>query len=268
VLVCAALLWFFVLVPWTFHGLTTALNDNNVGRALYQEGLESSDLAKSTELFSQAATAFRRALAVSRRQQLPQQWAQTQNNLGQALYNQGIRSEGAIAMELLGQAVAAYRSALEVYTREQLPQQWAMTKINLKDLLEKLGDLKRAQGDLASAVSSYKEGLAIAQKLAALDPANTEWQRDLAVIESALREIEGRQSEKLSTFVPSIATARLSIPVRLADENVTLLQLADRLSEALRDAGYEGKCSYYWLDDRHGPGFRHRHAHRIHPARW
>lgn len=97
VLVCAALLWFFVLVPWTFHGLS---------RALYQEGLESSDLAKSTELFSQAATAFRRALAVSRRQ--------------------------------------------------QLPQQWAMTKINLKDLLEKLGDLKRAQGDLASAVSSYK----------------------------------------------------------------------------------------------------------------
>jgi hypothetical protein len=47
----------------------------------------------------------------------------------------------------------------------------------------------------------------------------------------------------------------VSIPVRLADENVTLLQLADRLSEALRDAGYEGKCSYYWLDDRHGPGF-------------
>jgi hypothetical protein len=46
-----------------------------------------------------------------------------------------------------------------------------------------------------------------------------------------------------------------AIPVRLAGENVTLQQLADRLSEALKDAGYAGKCSYYWLDDLHGPGF-------------
>ena len=51
------------------------------------------------------------------------------------------------------------------------------------------------------------------------------------------------------SFAPEV------IPVRLAGENVTLQQLADRLSDALKDAGYEGKCSYYWLDDLHGPGF-------------
>jgi len=59
---------------------------------------------------------------------------------------------------------------------------------------------------------------------------------------------------ELPTFFPPPATDRFPIPVRLAGENVTLQQLADRLSEALKDAGYAGKCSYYWLDDLHGPG--------------
>src|SRR5271166_3744661 len=60
---------------------------------------------------------------------------------------------------------------------------------------------------------------------------------------------------ELPTFFPPRATDRFPIPVGIADENVTLQQLADRLSQALKDAGYEGKCSYYWLDDLHGPGF-------------
>src|SRR5271165_912085 len=60
---------------------------------------------------------------------------------------------------------------------------------------------------------------------------------------------------ELPTFFPPRATDRFPIPVHLAGENATLQQLADRLNEALKDAGYEGKCSYYWLDDLHGPGF-------------
>ena len=43
----------------------------------------------------------------------------------------------------------------------------------------KIGDVQTAQGDLASALSSYKEGVEIAQKLAVRDPANTEWKIDL-----------------------------------------------------------------------------------------
>jgi hypothetical protein len=77
VLVCAASLWFFVLVSRIFHRVTAELTENNIGRALYQQALES-DPVKSTEHFSQAVAAFRRALAVSSREQLPQQWAQTQ----------------------------------------------------------------------------------------------------------------------------------------------------------------------------------------------
>jgi TPR repeat protein len=70
-----------------------------------------------------------------------------------------------------------------------------------------------------------------------------------SLVESSARGVE------LPTFFPPRATDRFPIPVRLASDNATLQQLADRLSEALKDAGYEGKCSYYWLDDLHGPGF-------------
>jgi len=63
------------------------------------------------------------------------------------------------------------------------------------------------------------------------------------------------QRQELPTFFPPRATDRFLIPIRLAGRNVTLEQLADRLTSALNVAGYEGKCSYYWLDDLHGPGF-------------
>ena len=41
--------------------------------------------------------------------------------------------------------------------------------------------MQRAQGELPSALSSYKQGLAIAQKLAARDPANAQWKTDLVI---------------------------------------------------------------------------------------
>jgi hypothetical protein len=46
---------------------------------------------------------------------------------------------------------------------------------------EKIGDVDSAQGDLPSALSSYKEGLQIRQKLAARDPGNAQWQTDLVI---------------------------------------------------------------------------------------
>jgi hypothetical protein len=91
--------------------------------------------------------AYRSALEVYTREQLPQDWAQTQNNLGNSLQAQGIRSGGAQSAELLAQAVAAYRSALEVRTREQLPQDWAQTQNNL-------GNALKAQGILSGGAQS------------------------------------------------------------------------------------------------------------------
>jgi predicted Zn-dependent protease len=44
-----------------------------------------------------------------------------------------------------------------------------------------VGNVQVAQGDLVGALKSYKDGLAIAERLAKSDPGNAEWRRDLAV---------------------------------------------------------------------------------------
>ena len=63
--------------------------------------------------------AYRNALEVRTRTQLPQDWAATQNNLGIAREDLAGQSEGPRAAAYLEQAAGAYRHALEVRTREQ-----------------------------------------------------------------------------------------------------------------------------------------------------
>jgi hypothetical protein len=79
--------------------------------------------------------AYRSTLEVFTREQLPKDWAMTQNNLGNTLSQQGIRTGGLQATELLRQAVEAYRSVLGVYNRQELPRDWAMTQNNLGSAL-------------------------------------------------------------------------------------------------------------------------------------
>ena len=93
-------------------------------------------------------------------EQAPQEWAMTQNNLGNALRLQGERAEGAEGARLLGEAVPACREALKVYTREQSPQQWATIQNNLGNALSSQGE--RAEGAegvrlLGEAVAAYRE---------------------------------------------------------------------------------------------------------------
>ncbi len=45
----------------------------------------------------------------------------------------------------------------------------------------RIGDVLVAQGKLDEALARYRDGLAVCERLAAADPANTEWQRDLSV---------------------------------------------------------------------------------------
>ena len=46
---------------------------------------------------------------------------------------------------------------------------------------QKIGDVLRDQGDLAGALEAYRESLAVRRRLAAADPSNAGWQRDLTV---------------------------------------------------------------------------------------
>ena len=45
----------------------------------------------------------------------------------------------------------------------------------------KIGDVLKAQGNLAEALKSFRDGLAIAERLAQTDPGNAGWQVDLVV---------------------------------------------------------------------------------------
>lgn len=59
----------------------------------------------------------------------------------------------------------------------------------------KVGDVLVAQGNLAPALDSYRASLAIFERLAAADPGNAEWQRDVIVSNVKLAEIVGRAGE-------------------------------------------------------------------------
>ena len=84
----------------------------------------------------EAVEAYRNALTVYTRDDLPQAWATIQNNLGLALAALGERQGGPVGLQRLVEAVEAYRNALTVATRDDLPQPWARTQGNLGRALQ------------------------------------------------------------------------------------------------------------------------------------
>ena len=102
----------------------------SLGNSLQEAGIRTKG-ADIQNFLRDAVTAYREALTVRTKEQLPQDWAGTQNNLGNVLREQGIRTGGEAGANLLAEAVTAYRAALTIYTKEQLPQDWAGTQNNL-----------------------------------------------------------------------------------------------------------------------------------------
>ncbi|TBR60008.1 hypothetical protein B4U84_03655, partial [Westiellopsis prolifica IICB1] len=100
--------------------------------------------------------AYESALEVYTREAFPQDWAMTQNNLGNA-YLYRILGERANNLEY---AIAAYESALEVRTREAFPQQWATTQNNLGNAYSNRILGERAN-NLEYAIAAYKSALEV-----------------------------------------------------------------------------------------------------------
>ena len=59
------------------------------------------------------------------------------------------------------------------------------------DAYSLVGDVAQARGDLAGAEQAFSQYLAIFQRLAALDPANTDWQQGLADAQSRIADKDG-----------------------------------------------------------------------------
>ena len=67
-----------------------------------------------------------------------------------------------------------------------------------------------AQGDLAGALTSYRDGLAIADRLAKADPGNAGWQRDLSVSYEKIGDVQVAQGDlagALKSYRDSLAIA-------------------------------------------------------------
>ncbi|MCB1372313.1 MAG: hypothetical protein KDJ83_15585 [Rhodobacteraceae bacterium] len=74
----------------------------------------------------------------------------------------------------LNGALAAYETALEFARRDG-----AVRDVSVA--LDSIGDVRVAQGDLPGALDAYDEGLGIRRDLAARDPGNAGWARDVVV---------------------------------------------------------------------------------------
>ena len=105
------------------------------------------------------------------------------------------------------------------------------------------GDLQVAQGNIAGALASYRQALAIAQqRLVAADPANEKWQRDLSVGQSKIGNmlvIQGDLRGALEAY-----QASLDILAKLADaapDNIEWTRdfsvALDRIGEVLMQQG-------------------------------
>ena len=72
------------------------------------------------------------------------------------------------------------------------------------------GDVQRAQGDLAGALKSYRDSLAIREKLSKQDPGDARWQRDLSVSYDNVGNVQRDQGDlagALKSYRDSLAIA-------------------------------------------------------------
>jgi hypothetical protein len=73
-----------------------------------------------------------------------------------------------------------------------------------------LGDIRRQRGNLDAALASYRDSLAIADRLATSDPGNAGWQRDLSVSYNKVGDVQVAQGDlagALKSYRDSLAIA-------------------------------------------------------------
>lgn len=136
---------------------------NNLGNALAIQG-ERTGGSEGLRLLDEAVTAYRDALTILTRADMPADWAMTQNNLGNALNAQGQRTGGPEGRCLLDEAITAYRHALTVRTWADMPSDWAMTQNNLGTAIRAKGE--RTDGPeslrlLDEAATAYRDALTV-----------------------------------------------------------------------------------------------------------
>jgi tetratricopeptide (TPR) repeat protein len=89
---------------------------------------------------------------------------------------------------------------------------------------EKVGDVLVAQGNLPEALRSYRDSLAIRDRLAKADPSNAGWQRDLSISLGRVAEILlklGQKVEARTLAERALAQRRSAIALMPDDSRLT-----------------------------------------------
>ena len=79
---------------------------------------------------------------------------------------------------------------------------------------DRVGDVLAAQGNLPGALAAFQASLGIRERLAAQDPGNAGWQRDLSFVLTRLAEFHERQGGRSEAL--RLAEAGLAVAERLA----------------------------------------------------
>jgi tetratricopeptide (TPR) repeat protein len=191
---------------------------NELGHALNIQGQRTSGLEGLRQL-EEAVAAYRRALTVHSRVEMPVQWATTQNNLGNALQTHGERAGGEEGLRLLHEAAMAYREALTVHTRPDMPADWAMTQNNLGNALATQG--VRTEGPegmrlLNEAVTAHRDALTVHTR--ADMPA--QWATTQNNVGNALQTLGQRTEgpESLRLLNDAVTAYRQALTIRTRDD--------------------------------------------------
>jgi hypothetical protein len=73
-----------------------------------------------------------------------------------------------------------------------------------------VGDVQVAQGDLAGALKSFGDSLAIAERLAQSEPDKSDWQRDQSIQHSRIGRVQMRRAILSAHSNPSATASPLS----------------------------------------------------------
>ena len=106
----------------------------HLGTALTSQAEKSSN---PIPLFKEAVGEWRQAAETLTRATMPQEWAQSQIKLGNALYKLDLVTGDS---ELLREALNSLQGALQVYSRTETPQKWADTMHDMAQVLQIYGD--------------------------------------------------------------------------------------------------------------------------------
>ena len=99
-------------------------------------------------------------------------------------------------------------------------------------LYEKVGNVQVAQGDLAGALKSYRDSLAVRERLAQSEPGNAGWQSDLSVSYEKVGNVQVAQGD-LAGALKSYWRRGLTTSVLLASQFSKAVSTARKYPESL-----------------------------------